>query len=415
MGISDTILGFANRLRNDSLSLKSSFENILSRTPPNYSKRKAIVSRLGLAHRIVWVIPQDALAQGWTCNSDTQKDLSKKEDDYFEIESKLFSAFGSARQNGGGWLWIVTGKDDESEPLVPGSKKVLAVHDLTMAEVTAFSMENDPRSYNFGKPDYWTIQVTRDGTSFYASKVHHSRLIYVPGAPVTKDTKTEKTGYDLSYLTLYQDILEDLDKAWASTSNTVSRLSMPWVRLKMGLAAAAADDGGEDGLAARMTVLKGSMNKDGIMVLLGDDEVGWTGPQVSGAKELITSIYERAASVEGIALSRLFGQSPGGLSTDDASGTRTYYDLLVRVRRTILTPVLLRLYEALYGEDNTRHIVWPDLYKPTELESAQAKLTLAQRDQILFSLDMLPEDPSDDIDENVIMEEDPNEAPIDQD
>lgn len=411
MGISDSILGFANRMRNDALTLKSSFENILSRTPPNYSKRKAIVSRLGLAHRIVWVVPQDALAQGWACHSDTQKDLSKKEDDYFEIESKLLSAFGCARQNGGAWLWLVTGKGDESEPLIPGSKNILAIHDLTMSEVTAESLENDPRSHNFGKPDFWNIQVTRDGLSFYAPKVHHSRLIYVPGAPVTKDTKTEKTGYDLSYLQLYQDILEDLDKAWASTSNTVSRLSMPWVRLKMGLSAAAADDGGEDGLAARMTVLKGNMNKDGIMVLLGDDEIGWTGPQVTGAKELITSIYERAASVEGIALSRLFGQAPGGLSTDDASGTRTYYDLLIRVQRTILSPVLLRLYEAIYGEDNTRYIVWPELYKQTDLESAQTKLALAQRDQILFSIDMTPIEESDMIDENVIMEEELEPTP----
>jgi len=393
MGAWEHITNFAARLRNDSYSLKTTFEGLLAVTPFNYQKRKAVAARIGLAHRLVWVVPQDALAKGWCTNSDSGKDISRKEDDYFEIETKLLYAYGCARQNGGGWLWVVTGEDDEEEPLIPGSSKILAIHDLTMGEVTAFSMQSDPRSDQWGEPDFWTIAVSRNGMSFQASKVHHSRLIYIPGAPVTRDTVKEKIGYDLSYLNLYLCIIEDIQAGWSSTGDLVNRLSMPWIRLKNGLGITSAEtnemQAEAESMAAKMTLLKENMGKNGLMVLLGEDEIGWTGPTVGGVKEVISTIYERIASVEGIPLSRLFGQAPGGLSTDDAAGARSYADLIERERRTKLSPALLRLYEMIYGEDNSRQIVWPKLEHLTALEVVQAELLSAQKDQLLFSMGML--------------------------
>jgi len=393
MGAWENITNFAARLRNDSYSLKTTFEGLLAVTPFNYQKRKAVASRIGLAHRLVWVVPQDALAKGWCTNSDSGKDISRKEDDYFEIETKLLYAYGCARQNGGGWLWVVTGEDDEEEPLIPGASKILAIHDLTMGEVTAFSMQSDPRSDQWGEPDFWTIAVSRNGMSFQASKVHHSRLIYIPGAPVTRDTVKEKIGYDLSYLNLYLCIIEDIQAGWSSTGDLVNRLSMPWIRLKNGLGITSAEtnemQAEAESMAAKMTLLKENMGKNGLMVLLGEDEIGWTGPTVGGVKEVISTIYERIASVEGIPLSRLFGQAPGGLSTDDAAGARSYADLIERERRTKLSPALLRLYEMIYGEDNSRQIVWPKLEHLTALEVVQAELLSAQKDQLLFSMGML--------------------------
>jgi len=393
MGIYNSVVGLVHRLRTDSLSIKGNWDSLLSIKPYGYEKRKIVASRVGLAHRLVWVVPQDALAKGWCTNSDSGNDISRKEDDYFEIETKLLYAYGCARQNGGGWLWVVTGDGDEAEPLVPGSKKILAVHDLTMGEVTALSMQSDPRSDQWGKPDFWTISVARNGMCFQANKVHHSRLIYIPGAPATRDTVKEKIGYDLSYLNLYLCIIEDIQAGWSSTGDLVNRISMPWIRLKNGLGITSAEtnelQAEAESMAAKMTLLKENMGKNGLMVLLGEDEIGWTGPTIGGVKEVISTIYERVASVEGIPLSRLFGQAPGGLSTDDAAGARSYADLIERERRTKLSPALLRLYEMIYGEDNSRQIVWPKLEHLTLLEVAQAELLSAQKDQLLFSMGML--------------------------
>lgn len=389
MGFLDSLKNFAAAMRNDSFGAKSSFKSWLAEAHLTYEQRKRMASRIGLAHRLVWVVPQDALAKGWRCDSDSGQDISRDEDNYFCIEQKLLYAYGGARQNGGGWLWLVTGDGDEESELLPGSK-VLAIHDLTMSEVTAVSMQADPRSLQWGKPDFWSIQVSRDNLSFYKGKVHHSRLVYIPGAPVTRDTHKEKVGYDLSYLQLYRRALEDLEEGWSSSGQMLQRLAMFWVRLREGAPMAAAEGNEyqdvDTGLGTKMSLLKDSMGKSGIMVLLGDDEIGWTAPPVSGVSELTTTQAERISAVEGISLSKILGQAPGGLSTDDASGKRNYYDLIERERRTKLTAALLKVYEALYGVDHSRRIEWPPLETASELERAQTSLALAQRDQILITM-----------------------------
>jgi len=76
-------------------------------------------------------------------------------------------------------------------------------------------------------------------------------------------------------------------------------------------------------------------------------------------------------------LSRLVGQPPAGLSTDDAAGQRTYQDFIARRQRTHLTPILRALYDVALGPA-PRDIYWPPLDTPTDREAAETEKLRAE-------------------------------------
>ena len=382
-----------HRVRNDVFS-SDGVGSLLPRGWLSSETRKRWVSENGLAHRVVWVIPQDVLSEKWTCNSQYGKDISELEDQEFNLHEKLFMALGEARQDGGAWLYLAADGDPEM-PLVNGITKVNAIHDLTFDEVTVLSVSSDENSKNFGRPLFLSINCSRSGVTMSKRKVHYSRFVYIPGAPISRSARREKMGYDLSYLDLYRDALEGLDSSWRSMARLAERLSMPWLKVKGAIDAKAADENelsaSGDGFAEAIALFKEGMSSNKLMVSVNDDEIAWVGPNTSGSRDLITIQAERMSAPEGVPLSRLLGQAPAGLSTDDASGNRTYNDLKQRVRTNILTPVLLSVYEKLYGPDNTRKIIWPPLEKLTAMEEAQVSNLRAQRDGSLIMSGVIKE------------------------
>ncbi len=378
------------KLRLDSQGFTPSFDQVLATPFVQQPKLYEMPLKVGLAHRLVWSIPQDALANGWRVDSGEKRDVTKDFDAATNLADQLLFAWGGARQNGGGWLWIVDGDSQEKERR-EGSK-VLAIHDLTMWEVTALTFEQDPAKQNWGRPVLFQVTVSREGIST-AATVHHSRLVYIPGAPVTPDTRTLKMCYDISYLQLYAPIVQDLENGYRSNGSLLKRLSIPWVRMKDGrtLTASEGNDFQQNGdsIADKMNLLKEGIDRAGLAFLMGDDEMGWDGPSANGVRDLVNLQAERLSSVEGLPISKIMGQAPSGLSTDDMAGQRTYDKCLTRNQKTIITPVLLRIYNICLGVDPSREIVWPAPTEPTALEAAQTSSALAARDASLFSLGAL--------------------------
>jgi len=184
---------------------------------------------------------------------------------------------------------------------------------------------------------------------------------------------------DLAALQVYYPAIRDLETSWRSGATLIDRLSMP--QLVIGDMSAPAKD--EAGWLARLRLFTQSMTTRGLMILFGTDSLSWLGPSVAGYSDLLRSLAERLSSVEGIPLTRLLGQSPAGLSSDDASGTRTYYDLIQRYRRTVLLPVILAVYRIAQGP-NARTVVFPPLGQPSKAEQAATSLQYAQRDAVLI-------------------------------
>jgi len=358
---------------------------------------RALLTRSGLAHRIVWGPVLDALARGWSTDTDgTTKegadkglDLTRDLDQRLGLLEAMRDALASARADGGSWLWLAAKGADYSKPRPPGTPTD-RVQVLGANEVEVQTLDADPASQTFGKAsETVTVQLVRQGMTISLSNptVHTSWLVYVPGAPTLPGARPMKTGYGQSILELYIRAIGNLDGTGYSVSRLLDRLSMPWVRLAAGAAMTSGDEEGE--LNARMKMLNDAMTAAGLLMLIGDDEAGWSGPSLGGVRESVTLLYEALTVPEGIPLSKLFGQAPGGLSTDDKSGQRTYNAFMASLRTFSVNPVLLEVYDRILGPDPARRISWPDMHPLDAIEEAQVSLARAQRDATLVGLGAL--------------------------
>ena len=346
------------------------------------STRDDLLTASGLANRIVWSIPEDALSEGWTVEEAGSDESDRFEDleTTLELEDRALQAGGSARADGGAWWWVVTaGTDSFEEPLPEGPQEILAVHVVTREEGTPLEWVLDLESPQYARPEIVSVTLIRDGLASQTERVHHSRLIWIPGPSTLVDQTTPRQGYGVSALQQYYPAIRDMERAWSSGATLIERLSMPQLRIE-DMAEKAKD---KTGWMARMRALVEAMSTKGLMVMFGKDTIEWRGPSIAGYSDLIRSLAERLSSVEGIPLTRLIGQAPAGLSTDDTAGARAYRDLIERWRRRTLRRAILKVHEIHFGEGK-RSIVWPSPDKPTRSEMAQISLANAQRDAVLI-------------------------------
>lgn len=335
----------------------------------------AMVVRSGLAHRIVWGPAEDAVAAGYSVEgAPGATDLS----------DVAVEALGSARALGGAWIWPVT-TTDRDELVTPiddkVAHKVLTVHVLTAEEVRALTWETDPASPYWGRP--LTVQVTpiREGMATASRVVHTSRLGYVSGLRSWPSQFTGTPGYDLSALDVYRSAIEGSEEVWQSTSRLMVRRAIPWIKL-----AEVRDSyttGAESGLVTRMRGIVGRMTTEALIWLGEGDEAGWSAPPLTGTQESMAAMISRLSAVEGIPATILMGQAPGGLSTDDQAGRRSYAALLERVRGAV-EAALIRVYQIALGPGDYT-IQWGPADAPTAKEAADLSLVRAQRDAVLIT------------------------------
>ena len=338
------------------------------------------LSRSGLAHRIVWVVPEDALSGGWRVDLGDEQDIAGDLDRRLDLQETLIDAMGAASIHGGSWIWPVTKGDDWREPITEGPHDVEAVQVICGApEGVPVAWQNNPALAGFGRPTLLQVTMARGGQT-WSGLVHTSRLAYVPGSRAAPNQRTDSNTYDVSTLGLYLAAIVDMERAWSSTASLLARLSVWWIRLKGAVAGLTGAQ--HTSIENRLQLLKQNVSTRSVVPLLNDDEMGWAGPSVAGARDLVTVQAERLTCIQGIPLTRFFGTPPGGLSTDDEAGRRAYDGVLARERQKMELP-LLAVYAIIEGPNDARRITWPEPDYSTPIDAAQVSLIYAQRDAVL--------------------------------
>lgn len=348
-----------------------------------------MVQNQGLAHRIVWVLPEDATSPGAVVKEgETEEPVPS-----YWMQT-LLNAKGTARARGGAWVWVVL-KGDTADSwgteLGDGEHEIAALHVFSADEVNVQAWEDDAAKTTWGEPSQMTLTPSRKGFTFNGSLIHASRLVYMPGLRTWPGQDIAHDDRDLSVLDLYRPAIEALDTGWRSVVRLLARRAMPWMKLALAKAVKPTERGGA--MRRRMGQIAAGMLSRAMMFIGKDDEIGWSAPPMSGTTESMSALWTAVSAVEGIPVSRLAGTPPGGLSTDDGSGKRSYESAIGRCRDSMV-PVLLRLYEIENGSDDERKIEWGPIEKQDPVQVAQASLTRAQRDSALIMAGVILPDES---------------------
>ena len=340
----------------------------------------------GLFRRLSETPAVDAVARGWRTDDRRKQDITTELDRRLKVKKRLIDCVRYARGYGRSHLLMVT--DDGapiSEPLPPGKHRILQLQPLMRREMIPiqWAMELGTEAFADGEVSLWQMQAIRIGVSVPTAVVHGSRVLTIRGldAPLTPIG-----GFDLarglSVPDAYWEEIRDIVAVWASLATSALEMSTPVVTLG---AHQDANTGGDDiDYLAALQLLKLSRSAWGMTVKSGNDEFARDNVSFAGVKEVVTALQERICALEGVPATRIFGQAPGGLSTDDKSGARSYDTFISGIREDKIEPALQRIYEVEMGPGD-RSIKWTPMEVPTAREQAEVDNINADRDVKLIA------------------------------
>lgn len=376
----------------------------------------------GHARRWVDVIADEGTRKGWRI--DVQKDDGEQaldedksagldamhdEDKRLQIWGKVGDALRWARRDGGAWILLVTNEDFAGDDTGLGERlaepldlDTLTSIDnlviLTKEDVDVFSWDGDLRSEGYRTPKIYNVTLDSSGdiedttnTSFsgVSRKIHRSRMIYFAGSKVDPRQRFTNGGIDDSILQASWDQIRNLTTIEQAGANLAQEMHLHVMRIG-GLSQLQAQDQLQL-LEGRMRLIAKSKASTGLIVMGDDEDYQTLAASVSGFREFQGTAKDALAAVAGIPQTILFGQAPGGLSTDDGAGREQMNTLIATVQWHRLREPLIELYTALFSQSDgpssgtvpeSWDLSFNPVSTPTDQEQANLEKTHAETDAI---------------------------------
>ena len=368
-------------------------------TPRRYLKLDEldVLQQDSLAWTVAHELPSDAITDIKLTGLDEIEELTAILDE-LDWSAVLLEACTKARHYGGAAVWMVTDpEEDQSTPMTTvGSVKRLVVMDrfeLTRASETGGAwVETDPYSPDYLKPIIYRYTPAQGGTA-ETLRIHASRLIRLYGDPVPARVESSY-GYwaapvmEAVWRTLTQE-------AMAREGASEALYEVGAKKMMVGnLQEIITNPQGDEQLFNYMTMQQSAFSTLRAWIVGPGFDVTPHTTSFSGWAEVYDRLAQALASAARMPVTKLFGQAPGGLSTDDASAMRNWSARVGSYQRHVLTPATNRLLKVILsstdgptrGQEPERWMVgWAPYEIPSEAEDATTLKTKSEALAILVS------------------------------
>ena len=350
----DDFMNVLSRLGDPDRDRTSSTNNEL-RAESDFSEREAEIFYRDnhYAAKAVDLPADEATRKGFKVTVTGNEDTGSTFDEDFRrlnLVRKCNQADKWSRVYGGGG--VVLGIDDGKDPSEPIDYEAM-MRGEQIAERVAFAFtldrfalfpetgqfQSDPKLPGFGKPSVYRIQF-RDQASFqsaqavqlnadvplnerigFGTKIHSSRLLRFYGVSLPTNLESDEDYWGDSILRRMREPITSLtsfERAIANISQTFvqSVFRMPGLRALLKKKDAA------DTLMSRFMAMTMSQSVLSMIVLDGDESYEKRTTSVSGLDALYDRIAQSYAAAADFPMTRAFGQTPGGLGTNDESSER---------------------------------------------------------------------------------------------
>lgn len=335
-----------------------------------------------LARRVVWQQVTQAWGAGldWQTNGDAE--AFKRERTRLRIRARIQEGRAWGRAFGGGLVWVaVADGKHPSEPLTLPVGRVLFLraldrHDLAGVEINRNAQERD------GEPEYYRLTNPTGGLL----KIHHTRILRFEGERSDMHTRQLLDGWSDSVLQPVYESLRAIDMGGESLSSQLQGAVQTIYKIK-GLheALLSGDRGYVEDWIRNMEMFRGAYGAIGLDA--DEEDISYLSRPLKDSVEVYYALMHRVASAAGMPMTELFGMAPGGLSTDDQSGRRRWYDKIeAEERQGEQGEALDRLLEIIASQTHSPNpgfgtrlsYTWPALEKPTPQEAAGVALDRAE-------------------------------------
>lgn len=415
-------MGTVHRLADTRARLFDGIANLWSRlgtaadrnTQSHYWVAPLSQQQIEAAYRSSWLtrkvhdlVPFEMTRAGrdWKAAKDQIEKLEATERS-LDLWGKLRKALTVARLHGGSALILGVRQGSPETPLVVDRLTANTLRYVVVASrfqlFAPYGFETDPESDFFGAPSMWEMRGARGNTV----RIHPSRVITFHGSPLPPAAITMSqldTFWGDPLLISIKSAIDNAETSQAAIATLLHEMKQDVISIP-GLTEQIATEGAEERLAARIDAISRFKSMFSALLLDGGDDEGngkeeWETRQISFAQhpELLRAFVGIVAGAADIPVTRLMGESPGGLQST-GKGEQDDFNRMVAAKQSAeLTTPLARLDEILIRSVlGTRP---PEIYSEfSDLEEAdpdkdsQIEYREAQTVDLLTRTNLIPVD-----------------------
>lgn len=361
-----------------------------------------------LPRKIVDIPAKDACRKwrGWNAEADDVSAL-EAEEKRLGLQGKLLDAFIKARLYGGAALYIGTGDSDASKPLDPERIRKGGIRNLnvlTKRVLQAGELERDPESPNYGLPSLYKLS---GGTSLV--DIHPSRLVILQGAKIPdSELVPHVAGWGDSVLTAIFDEIKRADSTSANIASLVFEAKIDVIKIP-GFMNMMSDPTTEQQVLERLRLAAMAKGINGTLVLDSEESYEQKSAEFGSLRDILMAFMQLVSGAADIPMTRLLGQSPGGLNATGDNDLRNYYDLIQSIQMLELEPAMAVLDEclirsALGARDPDVFYNWRSLWQTTDKERADIGKTTAESIKVIADTRLIPDEVMSEVAVNMLTE-----------
>lgn len=350
----------------------------------------------GLARKICDIYPEDAMREGF-CVKDAKgaevEKIKTKLNDLGAAKALTSAAmFGNAFGRAGVLLGVNDGKRPH-EPLdVEGVVSVDYLRVIDRRDLAIARYYGNPLSSNFNTPELFTFtQPSNEQTptslpaGFDASvQVHESRFIWFDGSLTGQREMRMNQGWPHSKLQLVEDQLLRVGVSWDNAAQLLQIASQTIMKVD-GLRNALVSEKGQEGLERRAMFVDLARSITRSLWVDKEEEVEQLNIPLAGIGDVLDRLGSMLSAHSGIPVTKLLGTMPTGLGATGAADEKSWNNRVESYREQTMKPGIDKLVACVASAEKIKgelKISFPSLDRPTEAETADTRLKVAQADHI---------------------------------
>lgn len=349
-----------------------------------------------LARKVIDIPAMDSCRKwrGWSADQE-QITAIEAEEKRLGLQQKVLKAMIRARLTGGAALYIGMGQSDPMLPLKPesiGKGGIRHINVLSKRVLQAGELDLDPESPGYGLPAFYTLS---SGTAGQV-QIHPSRLVILHGAEKPDPEFGTSDGWGDSVLLAISKAIKDADASAANIASLVFEAKVDVIKIP-NFMSMLADKEYEQQVLQRLQLAAMAKGINGTLLLDAGEEYEQKQAQFGGLIDLLMGFMQLTSGASDIPMTRLLGQSPGGLNASGESDLRNYYDRISSNQELVLQPSLQVLDEclirsALGSRPAEVFYNWRSLWQTTDTERATIGKTTAETIKTISETRLLPDE-----------------------
>lgn len=306
-----------------------------------------------LVKQIVDAPANDMTRAGVNIESDMEPDDMEEFSKYFQenmVWQRINGTCKWSRLYGGCLaLIMVEGQKTDTplrtETIMQGQFKGLLVLDRWMVWPHLTETVEEPGP-DFGQPKYY--QVVADVRGLPKMKIHYSRIIRMDGVELPYWQTIAENGWGLSVMEPILDRMVAFDSVTQGAAQLAFKAHLRVIKID-GLRELIASGGlVYQAFLQQMAIIRLMQTNEGMTVIDKEDDFQANTYTFAGLPDLLNQFGQQLSGASQIPLTRLFGQSPNGMSATGESDMRNYYDSIRAEQEARLRRPLTVLFDVIH-------------------------------------------------------------------